>query len=109
MTVLSLGLGFRVCVRCARGLAQADPFVAQDKLKFSHYTRKSAGMKASATKRQGSRTRRALQLLVFGVDAEGAGFVEGGVEGFGFFDEDFAELFFLREGDGLELDHFEDG
>ena len=64
--------------------------------------RNSAGIKASATRR-GSRTRladlkighytskgarlgrRPLQkqgLLVFGVDAEGAGFVEGGVKGF---------------------------
>jgi hypothetical protein len=48
-------------------------------------------------------------LLIFGVDAEGAGGVEGGVEGFGFFDEDVGELFFLVEGDGLELDHFEEG
>jgi hypothetical protein len=48
-------------------------------------------------------------LLVFLVDgADGAGFVEGDVEGFGFFYEDVGELFFLDEGHGLELDHFED-
>jgi hypothetical protein len=35
-------------------------------------------------------------LLVFGVDAEGAGIVKGGVEGFRFLDKDFTELFFLR-------------
>jgi len=47
-------------------------------------------------------------LLVFGVDAEGAGVVEGGVEGFGALDEDVAELFLLGQCDGLELDHFKD-
>jgi hypothetical protein len=46
-------------------------------------------------------------LLVFGVDAEGAGVVESDIKGFGFFDEDFAELLFLREADGLKLNHFQ--
>jgi hypothetical protein len=49
-------------------------------------------------------------LLVFLVDVEdGAVFVEGYVESFGFFYEDVGELFFLDEPDSLELDHFEDG
>ena len=50
------------------------------------------------------------ELLVFLVDVEdGAVFVEGYVEGFGFFYEDVGELVFLGEENGLELDHFEDG
>jgi hypothetical protein len=40
---------FAFARRSARGLALADPFAAQGKLKFGHYTGKSAGMKASAT------------------------------------------------------------
>ena len=48
-------------------------------------------------------------LLVFGVDAEGAGIVKGYVEGFGFLDENLAELFFLEQRYGLEFHHFEDG
>ena len=37
-----------------------------------------------------------IELLIFGVDVEdGAVFVEGHVEGFGFFDEDVGELIFL--------------
>ena len=48
--------------------------------------------------------------LVFLIDGEdGAVGVEGDVEGFGLFDEDVGELFFLGEGYGLEFDHFEDG
>ena len=49
-----------------------------------------------------------LVLLILGVDAEGTGFVEGYVEALCFLDQDFAELFFLDEEDGLELDHFKD-
>src|SRR5580704_5732671 len=48
-------------------------------------------------------------LRVFGVDAEGAVFVEGVVEGLGLFDKDVAELFFLDQSYGLELNHFEHG
>src|SRR5258708_783237 len=47
-------------------------------------------------------------LLVFFVDhADFAFFVEDRVEGFGFAEQDFAELFFLHDVDGLQLDHFE--
>lgn len=47
--------------------------------------------------------------MVFSVDAESAGVVEGDVESFGALNDNFAELFFLGEGDGLKLNHFEDG
>ncbi len=49
-------------------------------------------------------------LLIFLVDVEdGAVFVEGYVEGFGFFYENVGELIFLGQQYGLELHHFEDG
>src|SRR5262249_31623618 len=48
------------------------------------------------------------ELFVLLVDhPDFALFVENRVEGFGFAKEDFAELFFLDDGDSLELDHFE--
>ena len=48
--------------------------------------------------------------MIFGVDVEdGAVFVEGYVEGFGFFYEDVGELIFLSQEYGLEFDHFQDG
>src|SRR5258708_32657969 len=49
-------------------------------------------------------------LLIFLVDVEdGAVFVEGYVEGLGFFYENVGELIFLGQQYGLELHHFEDG
>ena len=48
-----------------------------------------------------------LALLVFGVDAESAGFIEGEIEGLGFLDDNVAKLLFLGEADRLKLDHFE--
>src|SRR5208282_293453 len=72
-------------------------------------TRVAQRYKERADLAKARRPRGRRRLLVFGVDAEGAGGVEGGVEGFGFFDQDVGELFFLVEGDGLELDHFQEG
>src|SRR5258708_5705158 len=61
----------------------------------------------------GRRIGRALvlpsRLLVFLVDqAHFAFFVEHGVEGFAFAQEDIAKLFFLNDRHSLQLDHFED-
>jgi hypothetical protein len=48
--------------------------------------------------------------LIFLVDVEdGAVFVEGYVEGFGFFYEDVGELIFLGQEYGLKFHHFQDG
>src|SRR5579859_857954 len=50
-----------------------------------------------------------LNLFVFFIDPDGSGLVEHGVKHFTFAEHDFAELFFLGHGDGLHLDHFQDG
>src|SRR5271165_468078 len=68
-------------------------------------SQKRGAIRRPANTKTGSRA----SSLILGVDAEGARFVEGDVEGFGFFNDDFAELLFLGEEDRLELDHFEDG